>query len=89
MILSEIVFDGWMSYFWKMSHCNTNFDLKMNLGHSDLYFTVQWFLLLFALKNIWVIGKAWFKRAMLSSDSFYYPYIYMHPKDAEGMANSV
>ena len=35
------VFDGWMSYFWKMSQCNT-----------ILYFV---FFLIFALKNILVL----------------------------------
>ena len=38
--LYQIVFDGWLSYFWKMSHCNTITDIKRNLGHIDLYFTV-------------------------------------------------
>ena len=37
-----------------MSQCNTTFALKIDLGHSDLYFTVQWFLFFFALKNILV-----------------------------------
>ena len=41
--------------FGKMSQCNTTFDLKINVGHSDLYFTVQRFLLFFALKNILVL----------------------------------
>ena len=56
------VFDGWMSYFWKMSQCiymrymNTilwdyesvwsMFDLKINVGHCDLYFMVQWVCLI-------------------------------------------
>ena len=32
------------------------FDLKINLGQIDLYFTVQWFFFLcFALKNILVL----------------------------------
>ena len=45
-----------MSYFWKMSQRNMTFDLKINLGHSDLYFTIQRFLVLFfALKNILVL----------------------------------
>ena len=46
-----------MSFFWKMSQCNTTFDLKINLGHSDLYLIVQWFpsLIFFALKNILVL----------------------------------
>ena len=40
-----------------MSPCNKTFDLKINLGHSDLYVMVQWFLLcyFFALKNILVL----------------------------------
>ena len=40
-----------------MSQCNMTFDLKINLGHSDLYFMVQWFLFFyfFALKNILVL----------------------------------
>ena len=54
-LMSEIVFDGWMSYVGKMGQCNTTFDLKINLGHSDLYFIVQWFLLFFALQNILVL----------------------------------
>ena len=49
------------------------FDLKINLGHSDRYFTVQWFLF-FALKNILVLlakrdsgelrWQLWFSPAM-------------------------
>ena len=49
-----------------MSQCNTTFDLKINLGYSDLYFMVQWFLsFIFALKNILVLlakpdsGELW------------------------------
>ena len=39
-----------------MSQCNTIFYHKINLGHSDLYFTPVIFLLLFfALKNILVL----------------------------------
>ena len=36
-----------------MSQFNITFDLKINLGHSDLYFTVQWFwfFYFFALKS--------------------------------------
>ena len=45
-----------MSYFQKMSQCNTTFDLKINLGHSDLYLMVSdFYLLFFALKNILVL----------------------------------
>ena len=32
-----------------MSQCNTTFDLKINLGHSDLYFMDQWFVVFYFL----------------------------------------
>ena len=32
-----------------MSQCYTTFDLKINLGHSDLYFMVQWILFFYFL----------------------------------------
>ena len=32
-----------------MSQCNTTFDLKIDLGHSDQYLMVQWFLLCYFL----------------------------------------
>ena len=48
-LISLIVFSRWMSYFWKMSQCNMTFDLKIFLGHSDLYFIVQWFLFFYFL----------------------------------------
>ena len=39
-----------------MSQCNMTFDLQINLGHSDLYFMVQWFVFfIFAPKNILVL----------------------------------
>ena len=39
-----------------MSQCNMIFDRKINLGHSDLYFIVQWFLFFyFLLWNIVVL----------------------------------
>ena len=62
-----------MSYFWKTSQCNTTFDLKINLGHSDLYLMVQWFLsfLFCSEKHFSFIGKAQFRRAVLSCDSSY------------------
>ena len=37
----DLILNLKMSYFWKMGQCNMTFDLKINLGHSDLYFTVQ------------------------------------------------
>ena len=63
-----------MSYFWKMSQYNLTFDLKMNLGHSDLYFMVQWFLFFIfcSEKHFSFIGKARFRRATLSCDSSYF-----------------
>ena len=34
----------WMNVILlEMGQCNTVFGLKINLGHSDLYFMVQWF----------------------------------------------
>ena len=45
-----------MSYFWKTSPCNTTFDLKINVGHSDIFHGPMILLLLFfALKNILVL----------------------------------
>ena len=42
-----------MSYFWKMSQCNMTF---LNLGHSDLYLMVHWFLsFIFCSKNVLVL----------------------------------
>ena len=66
---------SWMNVIlWKMSQCNTTFDLKINLGHSDLYFMVQWFFFVYFLfwKHFSFIGKAWCRRAMLSCNSSYY-----------------
>ena len=62
-----------MSYFGKMSQCNMTFDLKINLGHSDLYVMVQWFLAFnfCSEKHFSFIGKAQFRRATLSSNSCY------------------
>ena len=62
-----------MSYFWKMSQCNMTFDLKINVGHSDLYLMVHQFLsfIFCSEKHFSFIGKAWFRRVTLSCDSFY------------------
>ena len=32
---------------WIMSHCDATFDLKINVSHSDPYFMVQWFCLIY------------------------------------------
>ena len=64
-----------MSYFWKISQCNTTFDLKINLGHSDLYFLVQRFFFFYFFcseKHFRSICKARFRRATLSCDSSYF-----------------
>ena len=53
------VFDRWMSYFWKISQCNTD----------------QWFLFIFCSeKHFSFIGKARFRWATLSCDSSYSSY---------------
>ena len=42
-----------------MSKCDAAFDLKMNVGHSDLYFIVWWFCLVSSrLFDGW-IAKFW------------------------------
>ena len=38
-----------------MSQYDTTFDLKIPVGHNDLYFMVQWFA--FILTPIWCFGK--------------------------------
>ena len=48
------LFDVWTSYFGIMSQYDTTFDLKINVGHCDLYFMVQWFYLVsWRLSDIW------------------------------------
>ena len=69
--LKCIIFVGWMSYLWKMCQCNTTFNLKIKLGHNDLYFIVHWFLFFYIFcseKHFSFIGKAWFRRATLSCE---------------------
>ena len=41
----ERLFDVWTSYYRIMSRYDPTFDLKLNVGHCDLYFMVQWFCL--------------------------------------------
>ena len=57
-----------------MSQCYTAFELKINLHHSILYFTVQWFFSFFVCseKHFSFVGKAQFRRATLSCDSSYF-----------------
>ena len=49
------LFDLWTSYFGIMSQYDTTFDLKVNVGHCDLYFMVQWFLP-YILNTIWYVN---------------------------------
>ena len=55
------LFDGWTSSYGIMSQCDSKIDFILSRGHSDLYFTFQWFCLwsqaillsfIFSLKNI-------------------------------------
>ena len=36
-----------------MSQYNPMFDLKINVGHCDLYFKVQWFCLIACVFDVW------------------------------------
>ena len=36
----------WTSYFWIMCLYDPTFDFKINVGHCDLYFMLQWFCLI-------------------------------------------
>ena len=45
-LISWRLFDVWTSYFGIMSQYDTTFDLKLNVGHCNLYFMVQWFCLI-------------------------------------------
>ena len=48
-------FDVWTSLFGIMNQYDQTFDLKINVGHCDLYFMVQWFFR-FILKTIWCMN---------------------------------
>ena len=53
-LLSWKLFDVWTSYFGIMSQYDPTFDLKINVGHCDLYFMVQWFCLIsWRLFDVW------------------------------------
>ena len=52
-------FYRWISYSVIISQCDTTFDPKINVGHSDLCFMVQWFCI-YILKTIWWMNvKLW------------------------------
>ena len=62
-LISWRLFDGWISNFW-MGQCYITFDLKLNVGHSNLDSTVQWFLPNI-LKTIW-----WMNVILSNNESF-------------------
>ena len=46
--------DVWMSFFGIMSQYDPTIDLKISVGHCDLYFMVQWFCLIsWRLFDVW------------------------------------
>ena len=51
ILISGRQFDYWTSYFGTISRCDATFDFKINVGNTDLYFTVNWFCHI--LKTIW------------------------------------
>ena len=51
-LISWRLFDACTSYFGIMNQYDPRFDLKINVGHCDLHFMVQWFLSCI-LKTIW------------------------------------
>ena len=44
--LLQRLFDVCTSYFGSMNQYDPTFDLKIDIGHCDLYFMVQWFCLI-------------------------------------------
>ena len=55
----EDYFDIWTPYFGIMSQYNPMFDLKINVGHCDLYFMVQWFCLISWRLIVWDFESVW------------------------------
>ena len=45
-LISWRLLDVWTSLFGIMSQYDPKFDLKINIGHCDLYFMVQWFCII-------------------------------------------
>ena len=54
-LVSWRLFDVWTSLFGIVNQYDPTFDLKINVGHCDLYFMVQW-LLPYILKTIWCMN---------------------------------
>ena len=54
LLVSWRLFDVWTSYIGIMSQYDPAFDLRINVGHCDLYFMVQWFCLIsWRLFDVW------------------------------------
>ena len=56
-LISWLLFDVWTSLFWIMNRYDPTVDLKVNVGHCELYFTVQWFC--YILKTSWMNSIVW------------------------------
>ena len=54
--ISWRLFVVWTSYFGIMSQYDQTCDLKINVGHCNLYFMVQWFFLPYMLKTLWCLN---------------------------------
>ena len=55
-VISWRLFDEWTLLFGIMSQYDPTFDLKINVGHCDLYSMVQWFFLIsWRLFDIWTL----------------------------------
>ena len=53
-LISWRLFDVCISYFQSMNQYDLTFDLKINVGHCDLYFMVQWLCLIpWRLFHVW------------------------------------
>ena len=67
-LLSWRLFDVWPSYFGIMSQYGKTFDLKINVGHWDLYFMVQQFCLI-----SWIVFDgcmSYFRKISLCNTTF-------------------
>ena len=48
------LFDVWTSYFWIIGQYDQTVNLKVNIGHCDLYFLIQWFCVIsWRLFDVW------------------------------------
>ena len=54
-LISWRLFDVWTSYFGIISQYDLTCELKINVGHCDLHFMVQWFLP-YILKTVWCMN---------------------------------